>query len=134
LLLDIRFGGGAFHPGFLAQDIYLYCVNHEPANPDYQARLAFCYYQHKKFAKAAQAYQKSVTLDSTQPTRYYNLGLALKAAGRPAEADRAIHKALELEPKSGEIHYYLGVVYGYLNQYELADKEFKISRELGYKP
>jgi tetratricopeptide (TPR) repeat protein len=83
-----------------AKDIYNYCVNHEPANPDYQARLAFCFYQQKDFDKAAEHYQKSIALDSTQPNRYYNLGLALKAAGKPAEANLAIHKALELEPEN----------------------------------
>jgi len=93
-----------------AKDIYLYAINHEPANPDYQARLAYCYYQTKQYAKAVEHYQKSLALDSTQPNRYYNLGLAQKAAGRPAEAGKALHKALELEPENAKYKQALGQV------------------------
>ncbi|MBI4595757.1 MAG: DUF3857 domain-containing protein [Candidatus Tectomicrobia bacterium] len=61
-------------------------------------------------------------------------GKELLSKGKYDQALDFFKKALELEPRSGEVHYYLGVVYGYLNQYELADKEFKVARELGYKP
>jgi len=83
-----------------SKDIYLYLANHEPANPDFQARLAYCYYQVKQFAKAADHYQKSIALDSTQPNRYYNLGLSLESAGKAAAAAAALNKALELEPEN----------------------------------
>ena len=83
-----------------AQDIYQYLVNHQPANPEYQARLAYCFYQSKNYLKAAEHYQKSLALDSTQPNRYYNLGLSLTAAGQKPEAARALEKALELEPQN----------------------------------
>ncbi len=82
------------------RDIYLYLANHEPSNPDYQARLAYCYYKTKNFKKSAEHYKKSLALDSTQPNRYYNLSLALKSAGSRKEASTAIHKALELEPEN----------------------------------
>lgn len=85
-----------------AQDIYIYLTNHQPANPDYQARLAYCYYQAKNFEKASEHYQKSIGLDSTQPNRYYNLGLSLESAGRHQEAVKAIAKALELEPENNK--------------------------------
>jgi tetratricopeptide (TPR) repeat protein len=81
-----------------ARDIYLYLVNHESYNPEYHSRLAHCYYKTKAFDKAAAEYQKSLSLDSTQPNRYYNLGLSLQAAGDSKEAAKAISKALELEP------------------------------------
>lgn len=81
-----------------AKDVYLYAASHEPANPEYQAKLAYCYYQTKDYAKAAEHYEKSTRLDSTQPNRYYNLGLALKAAGQAQAAKQAVTKALELEP------------------------------------
>ena len=83
-----------------AQDIYQYLVNHQPANADYHARLAYCWYQNSNFAKAAEHYQKSLSLDSTQPNRYYNLGQSLQSAGRTAEAIETLTKALELEPKN----------------------------------
>lgn len=94
-----------------AKDIYLYAVNHEPANPDYQARLAYCYYQTKQFKKAAQAYQKSLALDSTQPNRYYNLGLSLEAAGNIVEAIRNLEQAINLEPSP---KYYISLSNAYI--------------------
>lgn len=93
-----------------ARDIYQYLVNHQPSSPDYQARLAYCFYQIKNFDKAAEHYQKSIALDSTQPNRYYNLGLSLEAAGRPEEAAAALKKALELEPQNEKYLQALGKI------------------------
>lgn len=81
-----------------AKDIYQYLANHQPASPDFQARLAYCFYQTKNFEKAAEHYQKSLSLDSTQPNRYYNLGLSLQNAGRTAESIEPFEHALALEP------------------------------------
>ena len=83
-----------------AKDIYQYLVNHQPANPDFQARLAYCFYQVKNFIKAADHYKKSVILDSTQPNRYYNLSLSLEAAGRLKESKEALRKALQMDPEN----------------------------------
>ena len=81
-----------------ARDIYQYLVNHQPSNPDYQARLAYCLYQTKYYQQAAEGYKKSLALDSTQPNRYYNLSLSLQACGKHEESEDALKKALELEP------------------------------------
>lgn len=83
-----------------AKDIYLYLTNHQPGNEAYQAKLAYCYYQFKEYTKAVEHYKKSLALDSTQPNRYYNLGLSLEASGNHQEAQEAISKAVELEPNN----------------------------------
>ncbi|HYV33525.1 MAG TPA: tetratricopeptide repeat protein, partial [Candidatus Limnocylindria bacterium] len=83
-----------------AKDIFLYLVNHQPANPEFQARLGYCYYQTKNYVQAAEAYRKSLALDSTQPNRYYNLSLSLQALGKKTDATQALKKALELEPQN----------------------------------
>jgi tetratricopeptide (TPR) repeat protein len=81
-----------------AKDIYLYLISHDPASADFHARLGFCLYHDKKFAESAKAYQKSVSLDSTQPNRYYNLSQALKGAGKLTDAKITLKHALALEP------------------------------------
>jgi tetratricopeptide (TPR) repeat protein len=96
-----------------AKDIYEYLANHEPGNPEFQARLGYCFYLNKQFNKAAQAYQKSLALDSTQPNRYYNLGLSLEGAGNLAEAVRNFETAISLEPS---VKYYLSLSTVYLKQ------------------
>ncbi len=94
-----------------ARDIYLYLASHQPNNPEYHARLAFCFYQSKMFDKAAEHYKKSLALDSTQPNRYYNLALSLEADGKIDEALRNFEKAIALEPTSGKYYLSLGNAY-----------------------
>lgn len=94
-----------------AADIYEYLSNHEPGNPEFQARLGYCFYQNKQFAKAAGAYQKSLALDSTQPNRYYNLGLSLEGAGNLAEAVKNFEISISLEPS---VKYYVSLSNVYL--------------------
>jgi tetratricopeptide (TPR) repeat protein len=83
-----------------ARDIYHYLTQHDAANADYYARLAYCYYQLKDFEKTAEYYGKSVALDSSQPNRYYNLGLVLEAQGKNGEARQALRQAITLEPNN----------------------------------
>jgi tetratricopeptide (TPR) repeat protein len=90
-----------------ARDIYQYLASHQPTSPEFQARLAYCYYQTKQFEKAAEHYQKSLGLDSTQPNRYYNLGLSLEAGGKLPEAIKSFDQAIALEPKNSK--YYLSL-------------------------
>jgi tetratricopeptide (TPR) repeat protein len=81
-----------------ARDVYLYLTGHQPANADFHARLAFCHYQSQNYRAAAESYKKSLALDSTQPSRYYNLGLCQQRAGNLAEAIAAYEKAIAIEP------------------------------------
>ena len=81
-------------------------------HPDYHARLAYCYYQMKNYHKAAESYKASLALDSTQPNRYYNLGLVLELLGRHGEAAQALEQAIALEPQNPK--YYLSLCNVYL--------------------
>jgi len=94
-----------------AKDIYEYLVNHEPGNPEFQARLGYCYYLLKQFGKAAAHYEKSLALDSTQPNRYYNLGLSLEGEGKLDEAVKNFEAAIALEPS---VKYYVSLSNVYL--------------------
>lgn len=81
-----------------AKDIYIYLTNHQRTSSDYQARLGHSLYKLREFAAAAEHYEQSVKLDSTQPNRYYNLGLAWEAAGNFQQAAKAFAQASTLEP------------------------------------
>jgi tetratricopeptide (TPR) repeat protein len=94
-----------------AKDIYEYLCNHEPGNPEFQARLGYCYYLDKQFLKASERYKKSLALDSTQPNRYYNLGLSLEGAGKLNDAAKNFENAIALEPS---VKYYIGLSTVYL--------------------
>ena len=113
-----------------AKDVYEYLCNHEPGNPEFQARLGFCLYQNKQFDKAAAAYQKSLALDSTQPNRYYNLGLSLESAGKPDEAIKNFETAISLEPSSVKYYISLSNIYLKTNHGPKAREVLLKAREL----
>lgn len=113
-----------------ALDVYDYLTSHDPANADYQARLAYCHYQLKNLEKTVEHYKKSVALDSSQPNRYYNLGLVLEILGKHAEAADAISKAINLEPSNPKFYLSLSGVYIKLDSRAKALEALKKARQL----
>ena len=98
------------------KDIYLYLAKHEPTNSDYFAKLGFCWYKLKNFPVASEMYEKSLALDSTQPTRYYNWGLSLDAQGKLPEAVEAFRRALALEVNNKKFYTALSKTYTKMGQ------------------
>ncbi|UCG94116.1 MAG: DUF3857 domain-containing protein [Candidatus Aerophobus sp.] len=54
--------------------------------------------------------------------------------GKYEEAKELLGKAVVIDPKDVEIHYFLGVALGYLDQYDEGKKQFQKAKELGYEP
>ena len=84
------------------KDIYLYLTSHASGTADYWARLGFACFKLRDFKTAADAYSKATALDSSQPNRYYNLALALKALGQNDESEQALDKALNMDPQNSK--------------------------------
>jgi len=112
-----------------AKDIYQYLVNHQPASPDFQARLAYCFFQTKNYERAAEHYQKSLALDSTQPNRYYNLGLSLESAGKTAESVEHFEHAAGLEP-APKFYVSLSAAYEKLGNTDKAREALQLAQKL----
>lgn len=113
-----------------ARDIYQYLTRHQPGNADFHARLAYCFYMLKDFAKTADHYRKSLTLDSTQPNRYYNLGLVLEVLGKNQEAATALSQAIALEPSNAKFYVSLSSAYQKIGQPEKAQAAIDKARQL----
>jgi len=64
-----------------------------------------------KDTQAAEAYQRSIALDPSQPQPYYSLGLLLDNMGQTDQGIRQLGKALVLDPENHLISYDLGVMY-----------------------
>lgn len=64
-----------------------------------------------KDTQAAEAYQKSIALDPTQPQPYYSLGLLLDNMGQTDDGIGQLKKAQLLDPENHLISYDLGVMY-----------------------
>lgn len=83
-----------------ARDIYLYLTSHASGMAEYWSNLGFVSFKTQNYSGAAEAYKKSVALDSNQPNRYYNLAQSHKALGQKEEARAALNKALEIDPQN----------------------------------
>jgi tetratricopeptide (TPR) repeat protein len=83
-----------------ARDVYSYLTSHASGIADYWARLGFVAFKLKNFRLSAEAYKKSVSLDSGQPNRYYNLAQSYKALGEVQEARKALNLAMQMNPEN----------------------------------
>jgi tetratricopeptide (TPR) repeat protein len=113
-----------------AKDIYIYLNAHAPQSPDYNARLASCYFHTQAFAKAAEHYEKSIALDSTQPNRYYNLGLSHMALHKYEPAVDAFRRAIGLEPENSKYYISLSNSYLKLEEYDKARESLRQAENL----
>ena len=113
-----------------AKDIYQYLTQHNPANGEYFARLAQCYFRLKDYARAVENYDKSLALDSTQPNRFYNKGVSLEALGKYPEAIESFEKAIRLESKNPKFFMALGNIFTKLGNRNLAKVSYRNARKL----
>jgi Flp pilus assembly protein TadD len=61
------------------------------------------------------------------------LGSAYFRSARMADAERAYKSAIEVDPKYGEAHSNLAVVYLMIGRYDQAQKEVKTAEKTGFK-
>lgn len=91
-----------------------------------------------RYDDAARAYRKVLSLDSTRADVWYNLGYALKAAGRFEEALTAYGRALQAgvaDPQ--EVHLNRAAIHSnHLNRHDLAERELLAALALrpDYRP
>ena len=64
------------------------------------ADLGAIYMQQKNYKDAESALLRAVALDPTQPDAHYQLGRLYQAVGKPAEAEKELHKVQELHKKA----------------------------------
>lgn len=83
-----------------ARDVFIYLSKHLPGDSGILARLAFCHFHLKEYAQAVEFYSKSISIDSTQPNRYFNLALCHEALLSYDKAKEALTEAIKLEPEN----------------------------------
>jgi tetratricopeptide (TPR) repeat protein len=87
----------------------------DPTSPDGYSALATFYNTQKKFEEAGQASAKAMELSaakgSTDPLAAYNQGIILWNQSKIAEAKAQFQKAVELDPKIADAHYWLGMAW-----------------------
>src|SRR5262249_25703016 len=89
----------------------------------------------KRFDEAAEASQKAVRLAKNAPT-LNNLGTALGARGRLAEAEAAYRRAIEIDPNYSPAYNNLGTILLHLKRLDEAaeayDRAVQTRRDPGY--
>ncbi len=83
-----------------AISVYDYLVNHAPTEVIYWVRLGLAALYIHDYKKAENSYTKALSLDPSNPSRFYNLALSLQGQKKFAEAVIALNKALDLDPKN----------------------------------
>ena len=78
---------------------------------NYANRLGNVWFQYQKFEQAAEQYRKAISINSSVPIYYYNLGLAMDRLDRLDEAEKAYEDYLKLDSKSPDYVNTVGVFY-----------------------
>jgi len=86
-----------------------------------------------KIDEKGEALEEMVKNNPEDPVSLLNLARHYLTKGKYAEAGELMEKAAAMDTSNGEVHYFLGVAYGYLDQYDKARVEFARAKELGYK-
>ena len=85
------------------------------------------YSKEKSWDQAIANYREALKLEPNDAVTHYDLALALKYSGTPAQAVLEFQSALKLKPKWAEAHYGLGAAYFDLHDAAAAIKELKIA-------
>lgn len=80
-----------------ALDVYNYLVRHIPGDASCYGKVAYCMYHLKDYEKAIVNYEKSLSLDNSQPGRFYSLGLCYELSGNLNQAIKNITRAVEID-------------------------------------
>lgn len=81
-------------------------------------------------AEAETEAERSIWLDSTASEPLIVLGRTLQSQGRNEQAERALLRALALDPNNYTAHFLLGQIYRQLGKTEMADREFKLAAQI----
>ena len=114
-----------------AETAYKQAITFDEKLADPYSGLAIIYNQQKKFDEAAKMGSKANELLGTSatggdPAAIYNQGIILwNAGGKAAEAKAQFERAIKLDPKMADAHYWLGMCNINLGQLPDAAKNFE---------
>lgn len=123
--------------GKAAEAAYLKAIEIDPTVPGPYSALAAVYNEQRRFEEATKMSAKATelmgTAGTTDPNALYNQGVILWNQSKVAEAKAQWLKAIELDPKLADAHYWLGMAH--VNQGSLPDakKAFETYLQLAPK-
>ena len=88
-----------------ALEEYVLLIKLDEQNPDYHYEVAKIHEERNRLDLAIANYQKAIECDSKYISAYARLGYLLYQANQVAEAEKAISRALKLDPSNNEVLY-----------------------------
>jgi tetratricopeptide (TPR) repeat protein len=102
----------------------------DPGSSEAHYLMAVRFFDSDSFAKALQEYLKTIRLDRNHVDAHIGLGRLLGIAGKYAEAELILRRAIELRPDSAEAHYFLCFLYWKMGREKEFLEELNILRQL----
>jgi tetratricopeptide (TPR) repeat protein len=119
-----------------AEAAYLKAIEVDPAKPGPYNALAAMYNEQRRFEDATKMSAKAAELmgaaGASDPAALYNQGVISWNQSKIPEAKAAFTKAIELDPKMADAHYWLGMAN--LNQGAMADAKKNFQEYLKLAP
>lgn len=91
-------------------------------------------FKKQKIDEKEKALEETMEKHPQDAAAFLNLAKHYLTKGKYRDGKELLEKAVAMDLKNGEIHYFLGIALGYLDQYDEAKREFEKAKELGYKP
>jgi tetratricopeptide (TPR) repeat protein len=86
----------------------------------------------EKLIRADEILSEAIQLSPTNQQAYWNLADTRLMQGKISDTIALLQKAVDLEPRFGYSHWYLGMAYKIAGQYELAREQMVLAKEFGY--
>ena len=86
----------------------------------------------QKIDKEGIALEEAVNKQPNEVPSLVNLARHYLTKGKYAEAKELLEEAVNLDPSSGEVRYFLGMALSFLEQYEEGQTEMEKAEDLGY--
>jgi tetratricopeptide (TPR) repeat protein len=103
---------------------YRAAVSANPNSAEAQSNLGWGYYGQRQYDQAIEAYRQALALDANFVDAHYGLGLALKEAGKGAEAVPSFETVIKLAPQlenGARAQMLARLAHGHINQIQKGD-------------
>jgi Tfp pilus assembly protein PilF len=104
-----------------------------PRNAQAHALRGFIYLEQNEPMRAFESFEAALGLDGALGNAWLGRGLAVFRLGNPQEARRSIQTAAALEPQRSLFRSYLGKAFSDRNEPKLAEKDFRLAKQLDPK-
>ena len=113
-----------------AEKVFHRAIEIEPLYLPSYTNLGNLHFRREEFSKAITEYRLASSIDTTDATNWFNLGLAYEKVGDLNPAILSYNKVIQLDPENPKPHERLGWIYYGKKLYKGARDQFRLALEL----